>query len=72
MTSEATHIYDPSTTLREAYRTLAGNWKQAFEIGKVNMISGTVPITFKRLIQLIVQFKVRPVDKPETSKSARL
>lgn len=72
VTSEATHIYDPSTTLREAYRTLAGHWKQAFEIGRVNMISGTVPTTFRRLIQLIVQFKVRPVDKPETSKSARL
>ena len=32
LTSEATHIYDPSTPLREAYRVLFEQWELAFEI----------------------------------------
>ncbi len=72
VTSEATHIYDPSTRLRDAYRSLAQGWKLAFEIGMENIRSGTPPSSLARLVDLIIQFKIRPRTKPETSSSARL
>ncbi|MFN0244762.1 MAG: alpha/beta fold hydrolase [Planctomycetota bacterium] len=40
LTSEATHIYDPRTTLREAYRVLCEQWRIAFEIGVHNRARG--------------------------------
>jgi hypothetical protein len=36
VTSEATHIYDPTLSLFDAYRTLFRQWRIAFEIGKQN------------------------------------
>ncbi|MFN7934002.1 MAG: VTT domain-containing protein [Bryobacteraceae bacterium] len=33
VTAEATHIYDPAVTIVDAYRTLAAQWRIAFEIG---------------------------------------
>jgi hypothetical protein len=44
VTSEATHIYDPSTPLLQAYRVLMEQWRIAFEIGAENRrlgVSGT-------------------------------
>ena len=45
MTSEATHIYDPSNGLLEAYRVLFRQWRLAFEIGEAHADAGhpTVP-----------------------------
>lgn len=40
MTSEATHIYDPSTSLREAYRVLFEQWRLAFRIAAKNHAAG--------------------------------
>jgi hypothetical protein len=34
VTSESTHIYQPGTSLFEAYRTLFSQWHLAFQIGK--------------------------------------
>lgn len=36
VTAEATHIYDPAISVIEAYRTLATQWRIAFEIGATN------------------------------------
>ncbi|MFK7885331.1 MAG: alpha/beta fold hydrolase [Gammaproteobacteria bacterium] len=44
VTSEATNIYDPKHSLLHAYRTLAHQWRLAFEIGKRNRDRGA-PVT---------------------------
>ena len=38
--SEATHIWDPSTRLRDAYRDQFDHYRQAFEIGAANRAAG--------------------------------
>ena len=43
VTSEATHIYDPSNSLLSAYRTLMRQWEIAFEIGHQNRKRGIRP-----------------------------
>ncbi|MFK8014409.1 MAG: alpha/beta fold hydrolase [Gammaproteobacteria bacterium] len=40
VTSEATNIYDPSNSLLDAYRTLARQWRLAFEVGAANRMAG--------------------------------
>jgi pimeloyl-ACP methyl ester carboxylesterase/membrane protein DedA with SNARE-associated domain len=40
LTSEMTHLYDPSHSLRDAYRILFSQWKLAFEIGAWNRAQG--------------------------------
>ncbi|MFK8028636.1 MAG: VTT domain-containing protein [Gammaproteobacteria bacterium] len=40
VTAEASNIYDPSNTLFYAYRTLAHQWRLAFEIGAANRANG--------------------------------
>ncbi len=42
VSAEATHIYDPAVSLREAYRVLAQQWRLAFEIGAQNRLRGAV------------------------------
>ena len=44
VTSEATHIYDPSVGLAAAYRALFAQWSLAFEIGAENARRGA-PVT---------------------------
>lgn len=39
---EATHIYDPSVSIQDAYRSLATQWRLAFEIGSMNRERGAV------------------------------
>jgi hypothetical protein len=53
VSAEATHIYDPSVTLLEAYRTLFGQWRIAFEIGALNRQLGFPPMTFRGLVALL-------------------
>lgn len=53
VTSEATHIYDPATGLFQAYRILARQWREAFEIAAQNRSRGfkaTAPFDLCRLI----------------------
>jgi hypothetical protein len=40
VSSEPTHIYDPATSLAEAFRALRGCWREAFEIGAANRARG--------------------------------
>lgn len=53
VTSEATHIYDPANGLFHAYRVLARQWREAFEIAAENKALGvqvTGPLDLGRLI----------------------
>jgi membrane protein DedA with SNARE-associated domain len=57
VTSEATHIYDPKTTLMGAYRILAGQWQIAFAIGAANRRRGAVPATIGELASLALRYR---------------
>jgi pimeloyl-ACP methyl ester carboxylesterase/membrane protein DedA with SNARE-associated domain len=59
VTSEATHIYDPSTSLVEAYRVIFAQWRLAFEIGAANRARGHRPIRARALATRIGSFLSR-------------
>jgi hypothetical protein len=50
VTSEATHIYDPSNGLLTAYRVLFAQWRLAFEIGAANIRRGAAPTPLSHLL----------------------
>jgi membrane protein DedA with SNARE-associated domain len=51
--AEATHIYDPSVSLFEAYRVLFTQWRIAFEIGAENRRRGAQPMTVGELLRAV-------------------
>jgi membrane protein DedA with SNARE-associated domain len=53
VSAEPTHIYDPSVTLLEAYRTLFGQWRIAFEIGALNRQLGHRPMPLRGFVVLL-------------------
>ncbi len=53
VTSEATHIYDPSLTLGDAYGVLFEQWRLAFEIGAANRERGVSPTSLGALIGIV-------------------
>jgi membrane protein DedA with SNARE-associated domain len=55
-TSESTNIYDPSRTLRDAYRTLFRQWQLVFRIGSMNRRLGHRPVTARRLVGLALAY----------------
>jgi hypothetical protein len=59
VSAEATHIYDPSVSLLEAYRVLFSQWRIAFEIGAHNRRAGWQPMPLRDLIDL-VRFRGKP------------
>lgn len=52
VTAEATHIYDPSHSLLDAYRTLRRQWSLVFEIGSINLQRGCRAASIGRLLRL--------------------
>jgi len=54
VTSEATHIYDPSFTLIRAWGTLMRQWRIAFEIGKLNCGRGASDLTTRQFFALVL------------------
>ena len=54
VTSEASHIYDPSHNLLAAYRVLFRQWALAFEIGEANRRRGAAVTSIRRLARLAV------------------
>ena len=61
VTSEATHIYDPASSILKAWRTLMEQWSIAFAIGAANRARGYRPVTLRRLLSLIrVYLHTRP------------
>jgi hypothetical protein len=53
VSAEATHIYDPSVTLLEAYRALFRQWRIAFEIGAMNRRLGQRPMPLRGFVALL-------------------
>jgi RimK-like ATP-grasp domain len=53
VTSEVTHIYDPSVSLIEAYRALFAQWRLAFEIGAENAARGARVWSLAELVGLV-------------------
>jgi membrane protein DedA with SNARE-associated domain len=53
VSAEATHIYDPSVTLLEAYRALFQQWRIAFEIGAQNRQLGQRPMPLRGFVALL-------------------
>jgi hypothetical protein len=49
VSAEATHIYDPSVSVWQAYRTLAQQWRIAFEIAAANRKRGAQPMSILEL-----------------------
>ena len=57
LTAEATHIYDPQHNYFYGVRTLAKQWRIAFEIGSQNRSLGSSCVSFKELLrQLLTAF----------------
>ena len=50
--AEATHIYDPQVSLWAAYRTMARQWRLAFEIGAAQRDRGAQPMAPAALLRL--------------------
>ncbi len=61
VSAEATHIYDPSVSLLEAYRVLFRQWRIAFEIGAMNRRAGQGPMRLREFVRLL---KTRRTDLP--------
>jgi hypothetical protein len=55
VTSEATHIYDPAVSLREAYRVMFSQWRLAFETGARNRRRGANPTPVMELLRLVAK-----------------
>ena len=53
VSAEATHIYDPKTSLFAAYRTLFTQWRLAFAIGAANRARGHRPLRLREVIALL-------------------
>jgi membrane protein DedA with SNARE-associated domain len=52
VSAEATHIYDPAISVKEAYRVMLRQWKIAFEIAAENRKSGAVPTPLDDFLRL--------------------
>jgi membrane protein DedA with SNARE-associated domain len=64
VTSEATHIYDPSGSLLAAWQTLMRQWSIAFAIGSANRARGFRPTSIRRLARLVWTFARRAHAHP--------
>jgi len=53
VSAEATHIYDPSVSVLDAYRVLFHQWRVAFEIGAANRAAGVQPMRFRDFVRLL-------------------
>lgn len=54
VTSEATHVYEPGYSLRQAYRDLFEQWRLAFEIGAANVAAGARALSVREVLALLV------------------
>jgi hypothetical protein len=59
VSAEATHIYDPSVSLAEAYRVMFRQWRIAFETGAINRQAGAVPMRLRDLFRMVKSSRVR-------------
>ena len=70
VTSEATHIYDPSFSLFSAYRVLYRQWAHAFAIGAENKALGHPVMGLRDLIQQVRDYRSlhSNLDSPDNHK----
>jgi hypothetical protein len=66
VSAEATHIYDPSVSLFDAYRVMFWQWKIAFEIGAANRDRAVQPMPFSAFVALLTS---RLMSRPATDLS---
>ncbi len=71
VSAEATHIYDPAISVREAYRVLFRQWKLAFEIGAANRAAGARPTTAAELAGIVRRRRRIPRHEDQLSTSTR-
>ena len=55
VSSEQTHIYHPFTPLRTALKTVIQQWKEAHEIGLINIARGVPLSTFREILKLLTK-----------------
>jgi membrane protein DedA with SNARE-associated domain len=67
VTSEATHIYSPGTSLWRAYGVLMRQWRLAFEIGAINRRRGHKPAAAIKLVSQI--FRLATGQQPPEVKA---
>jgi membrane protein DedA with SNARE-associated domain len=53
VSAEATHIYDPSVSVWEAYRVIFRQWRIAFEIGARNREGGAKAMSLRELARIV-------------------
>lgn len=63
LTAEATHVYQPGTPLRTAYRVLFEQWRIAFAIAAANRARGAQPATLRQLARLVRRARRKPVRR---------
>ena len=57
LTSEATHIYDPKTSLLTAYRVLFEQWSLAFQIASECRARGTKPSSMWNIVRETLRYR---------------
>jgi len=67
VSSEATNIYDPANTLRQAYATLFDQWRITFAIAEANQSAGATPMSLGAFLKLIWQHLTRRSPRETTS-----
>jgi len=70
VSAEATHVYDPSTPLRHAYRVLGHQWRLAYQIGRARRRDGHRPSRLRDVMRQIYLNKINPRQKPDKSSAA--
>ena len=60
-TAESTNIYDPDSSLLDAYRQLFRQWSIVFEIGAANRAGGAPVSSRRRLLELVRAHLATPV-----------
>jgi hypothetical protein len=60
--AEATHIYDPSVSIWQAYGAMFRHWRWAFEIGALNRSRGADPMSLRALWKLCLEHRPQHRD----------
>ncbi len=68
--AEATHIYDPSIGIREAYRVMRSQWRMAFEIGAMNRALGARVMGIRELLRYLRQGRAQQRPKAIRQRSS--
>ncbi len=59
LTSEAAHIYDPETSIFEAWRVLGRQWRLAFKIGAANHAAGAELSSWSSILREVFGYSAK-------------